>query len=141
MSDLARAIEIASTAHREQTRLDGSPYILHPLRLMFQLEGELQQMAAVLHDVVEDTEWTFENLRKEGFDEALIEALDCLTRREGESYKEFIDRLAPNTVARAVKIADLEDNMNLKQLERVTDYDLKRTAKYHKHWKRLVSMD
>ncbi|MFC4993546.1 GTP pyrophosphokinase [Rubritalea tangerina] len=108
---------------------------------MFQLEGELEQMAAVLHDVVEDTEWTFEDLRNEGFNEALIEALDCLTRREGESYKEFIDRLAPNHVARAVKIADLEDNMNLKQLERVTENDLKRTAKYHKHWKRLVSMD
>lgn len=87
MSNLARAIEIASTAHKEQTRLDGSPYILHPLRLMFQIEGELQQMAAVHHDVVEDTEWTFEDLRKEGFDEALIEALDCLTRRDGESYK------------------------------------------------------
>ena len=141
MSNLARVIEIAATAHEEQTRLDGSPYILHPLRLMFQLEGDLQQMAAVLHDVVEDTEWTFEDLRKEGFDEALIEALDCLTRREGESYKEFIDRLVPNPVARAVKIADLEDNMNLKQLERVTENDLKRTAKYHKHWKRLVSTD
>ena len=141
MSDLARAIEIASTAHKEQTRLDGSPYILHPLRLMFQLEGEMQRMAAVLHDVVEDTEWTFEDLKKEGFDAELIEALVCLTRREGESYKEFIDRLAPNPVARTVKIADLEDNMNLKQLDRVTDSDLKRTAKYHKHWKRLVSMD
>lgn len=74
-------------------------------------------MAAVLHDVVEDTEWTFEDLRKEGFDAALIEALDCLTRRKGEPYKEFIDRLAPNLIARAVKIADLEGNMNLKQLE------------------------
>lgn len=98
-------------------------------------------MAAVLHDVVEDTDWTFEDLRREGFEDTLIEALDCLTRRDGESYKEFIDRLAPNSIARAVKIADLEDNMNLKQLERVTDNDLKRTAKYHKHWKRLVSID
>ena len=133
MSDLAKAIEVAVSAHSGQTRLDESPYILHPLRLMFQVEGELLQMAAVLHDVVEDTGWTLEGLRKEGFDELLIEALDCLTRRDGESYKEFIDRLAPNPVARAVKIADLEDNMNLKQLERVTETDLKRTAKYHKH--------
>ena len=108
---------------------------------MFQVEGELLQMAAVLHDVIEDTKWTVEDLRQEGFDNILLEALDCLTRQDGESYKEFIDRLASNPVARAVKIADLEDNMNLKQLARVTETDLKRTAKYHKHWKRLVAID
>lgn len=141
MSGLAKAIEVAVSAHSGQTRLDGSPYILHPLRLMFQVEGELLQMAAVLHDVIEDTKWTVEDLRQEGFDNILLEALDCLTRQDGESYKEFIDRLASNPVARAVKIADLEDNMNLKQLARVTETDLKRTAKYHKHWKRLVAID
>lgn len=112
MSTLERAIGIAAEAHAGQTDKSGAPYILHPLRVMMRVEGEDARIAAVLHDLVEDTHWTFDDLRTEGFDEAVVAALDALTRREGELYMDFCRRAATNELARQVKLADIDDNLD-----------------------------
>jgi guanosine-3',5'-bis(diphosphate) 3'-pyrophosphohydrolase len=112
MSTLERAIAIAVEAHAGQTDKGGAPYILHPLRVMMRVEGDDVRIAAVLHDLVEDTEWTLEALRAEGFDGSVVDAIDGLTRRDGEAYLDFCRRAAANEIARAVKLADLEDNLD-----------------------------
>lgn len=137
MSNLARAIEIAASAHREQKRKDGSPYVLHPLRLMFKVSGETEMMAAVLHDVVEDTGWTLKELKAEGFSDELMEVIDLLTHRVDLTYDAYIERLSTNSIARAVKKADLEDNMNIKALPELTKKDLSRIEKYHRFYRKL----
>src|SRR5215471_9063502 len=101
---LERAIAIAVEAHHGQKRRNGSPYILHPLRVMASVETVPEKVVAELHDVVEDTDWTFDRLRGEGFPESLLEALDCVTKREGEPYEEFVKRSASNPLARRVKL-------------------------------------
>jgi (p)ppGpp synthase/HD superfamily hydrolase len=112
MSTLERAISIAAEGHAGQTDKSGAPYILHPLRVMMRVEGDDARIAAVLHDLVEDTHWTFDDLRTEGFDEAVVAALDALTRREGELYMDFCRRAATNELARQVKLADIDDNLD-----------------------------
>lgn len=107
--DLNRAIIIATQAHAGQVDKGGNPYILHPLRVMLKMPDEKTRIVAVLHDVLEDTPLTLEDLRKEGFSEDILEALDHLTRREGESYKKFIRRAKQHPISRLVKLEDIED--------------------------------
>src|SRR5262245_42600014 len=121
MATLERTILIAAQAHQGQRDKGGAPYILHPLRMMMRMESEAAMIAAALHDVVEDSGWTLEQLRGEGFSKEVLLAVDCLTRRDGESYDEFVARAQANPIARQVKIADLEDNMNVKRLGKMTD--------------------
>src|SRR5918912_3397075 len=128
------AVSIAARAHRGQRDRAGAPYLLHPLRLMLRMNLEAAMMAAVLHDVVEDTDWTLERLRGDGFSEEVLEAVDCLTHREGESYQEFVERVRTNPIARQVKIADLEDNMNVRRMSRLAAKDLERLQKSHRAW-------
>ena len=132
------AVSIAARAHRGQKDKAGAPYLLHPLRMMLRMDTEAAMMAAVLHDVVEDTEWTFERLREVGFSEEVLEAIDCLTHREGESYQEFVERVRTNPIARQVKIADLEDNMNVRRIDQLGPRDLERLEKYHRAWRVLT---
>ncbi len=132
------AVSIAAQAHRGQRDKAGAPYLLHPLRMMLRMESEAAMTAAVLHDVVEDTEWTLNRLREAGFSEEVLEAVDCLTRREGESYDEFVGRVRTNPIARQVKIADLEDNMNVRRMSRLAAKDLERLEKYHRAWRALT---
>jgi (p)ppGpp synthase/HD superfamily hydrolase len=130
MSQLENAIRIAVAAHQGQVDRAGEPYILHPLRVMARCRTRDEKTVAILHDVVEDTKWTFDDLRKEGFSESIIVALDCVTKREGEAYEDFIRRNAGNRLASRVKLADLEDNMDLLRNEQVTPEDLPRLNKY-----------
>ena len=132
------AVSIAARAHRGQKDKAGAPYLLHPLRMMLRMDTEAAMMAAVLHDVVEDTDWTIERLREVGFSEEVLEAVDCLTHREGESYEEFVERVRTNPVARQVKIADLEDNMNVRRMNRLGPKELERLEKYHTAWRVLT---
>lgn len=134
MATLERAIAIAATAHAGQRDKTGAPYILHPLRMMMRLDSIESRIVAMLHDVVEDTEWTFDALAAEGFSEAVLSALECVTKREGEEYQAFVQRSAANPIARQVKLMDLEDNMNILRLATVTDKDLERLRKYHQAW-------
>jgi len=131
MSTLERAIEIAMKAHKGQMDKAGAPYILHPLRVMMSLDSESEMIVGILHDVIEDSAWTAEQLREEGFSEEIIEALDCLTKREGESYEDFIDRAMLTPLSRRVKIADLKDNMDLSHIGDLKEQDLSRLARYH----------
>ncbi len=138
MATLEKAILIAAQAHLGQRDKGGAPYILHPLRMMMRMESEAAMIAAVLHDVVEDSDWTLEQLRGEGFSEEVLQAVDCLTRRDDESYDEFVTRAQANPIARRVKIADLEDNMNVKRLGKMTAKDLARIEEYHRAWRALT---
>lgn len=133
-----RAIEIATRAHVGQVDKAGAPYIFHPLRVMLSRESELERICAVLHDVVEDSDITFDDLRKEGFSEAVLAVLDCLTKREDESYDAFIDRILTNETACHVKLADLRDNMNLSRIENPTEEDKARMKKYGEAAERIL---
>jgi (p)ppGpp synthase/HD superfamily hydrolase len=133
------AVSIAARAHKGQKDKAGAPYLLHPLRLMMRMDTEAAMMAAVLHDVVEDTGWTLERLRGEGFPDEVIEAVECLTRREGEGYEEFVERARAHPIARRVKIADLEDNMNIRRVSQLGAKDLERLEKYHRAWRVLTN--
>jgi guanosine-3',5'-bis(diphosphate) 3'-pyrophosphohydrolase len=130
MSSLERAIEIASSAHAGQVDKAGQPYILHPLRVMMRLTGEQERIAAVLHDVVEDTAVTFEQLASEGFSPAVLTALDALTKRPGETRLEAAKRAVMNAVARSVKLADNADNMDLSRIANPTASDFARLREY-----------
>lgn len=136
---LARAIAIAATAHEEQLDRANAPYILHPLRMMMRGQTVEEQIVAVLHDVVEDSEWTLEQLAAEGFPEHLIAAIDRLTRRSEESYDEFIDRILGNELATRVKRYDLEDNMSLTRMTQLTEKDTERLHRYHRAYQRVVN--
>lgn len=141
MATLQRALEIAVTAHRDQRQRDGTPYALHPIKLALSLQGDEARMVALLHDVVEDTDWTFERLRGEGFSETVIEALRLLTHTDGSAYGDYIERIAGNPLATAVKMADLTDNMDLRRIPEPADRDFERVRKYHLAWQRLVSQN
>ena len=137
MSKLARAIEIAVSAHKGQKDKSGAEYILHPLRVMERGKTEVEKICGVLHDVVEDSDWTFEALENEGFSAEVIAALRCVTKiSENEDYEKFIDRVTQNPIAIQVKINDLLDNMDVTRLKKLNEWDLKRLNKYLKaYWK------
>jgi (p)ppGpp synthase/HD superfamily hydrolase len=131
MSTLEHAIAIAVKAHKGQRDKGGAPYILHPLRMMLPLETEAERITAVLHDVVEDCEgWSFKKLHDEGFSEEIIMALKSVTKRNGETYEEFIRRSATNPIGVRVKLADLNDNCDLSRIASPTKRDHKRISKY-----------
>lgn len=131
--NLERAIAIATEAHTGQTDKAGAPYILHPLRVMRAQDSDDARIVAVLHDVVEDCPgWTFERLQAEGFSAAVIDALRMVTKIDGEPYEDFVKRAAGNPISRAVKLADLQDNMDMSRIANVTEKDLERVDKYRK---------
>ena len=132
MSTLERAIVIAAKAHAGQKDKGGQTYILHPLRLMLQMRTEDERMTAVLHDVVEDSDWTLEQLRSEGFSEAVGQAVDALTERKDESYEALVQRAVGDPIARVVKIADIRDNMDLSRIPNPTEKDHERLDKYRR---------
>ena len=139
MSTLQRAIEIATEAHQGQFDKAGRDYIGHPLRVMEMGKTEEEKIVGVLHDVIEDTDWTFEKLAEEGFSDEVIAALRCVTKiSENENYDDFIDRVKKNPLAVAVKINDLTDNMDIRRLPYLSDKDVKRMKKYLKAYKRLT---
>ena len=139
MSTLERAIEIATEAHNGQYDKAGNDYIGHPLRVMDMGRTEEEKIVGVLHDVVEDTEWTFALLAAEGFSQEVIDALQCVTKlSENENYDDFIERVKKNPLATAVKINDLSDNMDIRRLPYLSDKDVKRLKKYLKAYKKLI---
>lgn len=136
---LEDAIILAAGAHRGQVDKAGAPYILHPLRVMLRLRDEAGRIAAVLHDVLEDTAITVGDLRQAGYGEEVLQALEALTRREGEEYADFIERAASNPLARRVKLADLADNLDASRLPEITERSRERLARYSAAWERLSS--
>lgn len=139
MSTLERAIEIATEAHRGQFDKAGNDYIDHPLRVMTAGKTTEEKIVGVLHDIVEDTDWTFERLVTEGFSAEVIEALRCMTKlSDNESYDKLIARIKKNPLAVAVKLNDLTDNMDIRRLPYISDKDVKRLKKYLKAYKQLT---
>ena len=140
---LDKAIFIAAQAHLDQKDKTGVPYILHPLRMMLQFKSETEMIVAVLHDVVEDNPaWDLDRLRQEGFTEEILQAIDHLTRRKDhETYEEFIERAQQNALACRVKLADLEDNMDIKRYKKLTEKDQARLVRYHQAWVRLLGLE
>ncbi|MDT8273324.1 MAG: GTP pyrophosphokinase [Desulfomonilia bacterium] len=141
---LEKVIAIAAEAHDGVKDMFGVAYILHPLRVMMKMESEEEMTTAVLHDVVEDSKWTIDALRDKGVPEHVLNALDHLTRKmnsetsEKEPYVEFIQRAKENPLARKVKIADLEDNMDMTRItEALTEECKERLEKYHRAWLEL----
>lgn len=130
MSTLERAIQIAAEAHTGQRDKGGHPYILHPLRVLLRVSPGDAQIAAVLHDVVEDSDVTLSALREAGFSDVVLNALEALTKRPGETRLEAAARAAAHPVAREVKLADNAENMDLSRLPDPTPKDFARLEEY-----------
>ena len=136
---LDRAKAIATSAHEGQVDKAGKPYIKHPMRVMNMGKTVEEKIAGVLHDVVEDSDWTFEMLEKEGIPKDVLDALRCVTKlSEDEDYDHFIERVKTNPLAVKVKINDLKDNMDITRLGEVTEKDLARLNKYIRAYRQLT---
>lgn len=134
---LERAIAIAATAHAGQVDKGGAPYILHPLKVMLRMSTLEERIVAVLHDVVEDCGISLDDLRKEGFSEEVLTAIESVTKVPGESYEDFVERAAQNPIGRVVKLADLEENSDLSRIASPNWEDLERVEKYRRAIGRL----
>src|SRR5690606_9746285 len=133
---------LALRAHSGQTDRYGQPYILHPLFIMQQMDTEAERIAAVLHDVVEDSDITLDDLRVEGFPAEAIEAVRLLTHDKSEtSYEAYIATLKPNAIARKIKLADLQHNMDIRRMDRVRPEDVERLQRYRQAWETLKEKD
>lgn len=136
---LDRAKAIATSAHEGQVDKAGKPYIEHPMRVMNMGKTVEEKIAGVLHDVVEDSDWTFEMLEKEGIPKDVMDALRCVTKlSEEEDYDHFIERVKTNPLAVKVKLNDLKDNMDITRLGEVTEKDLTRLNKYIRAYRQLT---
>ena len=136
---LDRAKAIATSAHEGQVDKAGKPYIEHPMRVMNMGKTVEEKIAGVLHDVVEDSDWTFEMLEKEGIPKDVLDALRCVTKlSEDEDYDHFIERVKTNPLAVKVKLNDLKDNMDITRLGEVTEKDLARLNKYIRAYRQLT---
>jgi (p)ppGpp synthase/HD superfamily hydrolase len=139
MTLLEKSIAFALKAHAGQTDKYGRPYILHPLHLMSRMETEEEMLTAVLHDVVEDTAYTLDDLRALGLPEAVVQAVGLLTHdKEASTYDEYVHRLKSNPLARKVKLADLRHNMDVRRLNTVLEKDAARLEKYRRAWAYLM---
>ena len=139
---LAKAINIAIEAHKGQADYSGVPYIVHVMNVMRAGRTEAEKIVGVLHDVVEDTDWTFEALLEEGIPAEIVDALRCVTKlSDDEPYDDFIERVKTNDLARAVKINDLTDNMDVRRETELNDYVVNRLRKYLKAYRSLTCID
>lgn len=134
MNVLAVAITLAAHAHQTQTDRGGKPYILHPIRVMMRLRTDDQELMAIaiLHDSVEDSSGaiTLDSLKNLGFSQRIIDGIDALTKRDGESYDDFIARCALNPDAKRIKMEDIKDNSDVTRLKGLRQKDFERLEKY-----------
>ena len=127
-----KALKLCFDMHKEQIDKSGMPYVFHPFHLAEQMQTEETTVAALLHDVVEDTPTTLEDLAEMGFDPAVLEALALLTHDDGTDYMDYVKAIKENPIAKAVKLADLAHNSDLSRLDEVDDKALARREKYQK---------
>lgn len=130
MPTLEHALALAAKAHAGQLDKAGQPYILHPIRVMLRLSSEHERIAAVLHDVVEDTSITLQQLADEGFAEEIITAVEALTKRPGETRLQAAARAKLNPIALAVKLADNAENLDLSRIANPSAQDYARLKEY-----------
>lgn len=141
IEQLNLAIRIATDHHSQQIDKSGKPYILHPLWVMTNVDSLEEKIVAVLHDIVEDTDITIEDLIFSGFNEEIILAIDILTKKKNQKYDEYIELIGQNNLARKVKMADLTHNMDLTRLKEVTEKDKKRYVKYKNAYNYLTYLE
>lgn len=138
---LNRAIAIAERAHAAQFDKMGAPYLLHVMRVMLRGQTDDEKICGVLHDVIEDTPITFDDLKKEGFPDHILAALICLTKTsDAENYDDFIARVKTNPLAVRVKLNDLEDNMDIRRLASIGEKEAARLNKYLKAYRELTAL-
>ena len=137
---LQHAIELATEAHKGPKDRAGKPYIGHITRVMQGGKTVEERMAGILHDIVEDTDWTFEKLADEGIPPQVIAAVRCLTKQEGEDYDHFIERVKTNPIAIAVKLNDLRDNMDVTRIPEIDDWYVAHLRKYHRAYNELMKL-
>lgn len=130
MKEIEIALQIALDAHKEQEDKGGQPYILHPLRVMHNVTSNNEKIVAILHDVIEDSSYTFSDLAEQGISKECIEALMVLTHNPNVPYMDYITNIAKNNIAIQVKLADLKDNSDLSRLLKITQKDKDRAKKY-----------
>ena len=133
-----KALRIAIHAHKGQVDKAGREYVMHPIRVAERCKDPRAKIVALLHDTIEDTGVTEEYLRREGFPDEIISGVLSVTKRDKEEYDDFVRRAAENTIGKEVKIADLEDNMDIRRLPEMTDYDVVRLRKYLRAWQFLT---
>ncbi len=125
-----KALQLAKEAHKNQFDKAGKPYLEHLLTVANGLSNDTEKVVALLHDIVEDTEYTLNDLRLKGFPEDVVMAVDSITKRNGESYDNYLHRVSQNPIATHVKLVDLAHNMDLERLSIITEKDKKRAEKY-----------
>lgn len=133
------ALELAVKKHKNQTDKAGNPYILHPLHVMENVKSKEGKIVAILHDIIEDTDVTEDYLLKTGLSKHIVDAVVALTRSGDKDYQEYIKDLSTNSLAKEVKIADLEHNMDLKRLPTLNEKDLERNRKYQIAYHYLIN--
>ena len=131
-SQSEKAYEIAKKAHLGQVDKAGEAYIKHPEKVASFVKTDEEKAVAYLHDVIEDTELTLEDLYEYGLSKEVIEAVDIITKKRGEDYQSYLNSVKKNKLARAVKLADLRHNSDLTRLTKVTEKDIERKEKYQK---------
>ena len=137
---LDKALKIATKAHEGQLDKSGADYILHPIAVADMCNTDDEKIVALLHDVVEDTDVTLPRLRISGFSNDVVNAIDCITKREGEIYDDYLKRVASNELSKAVKINDMKHNSDLGRYKSPTDANIKRNEKYKKKLELLLNM-
>lgn len=133
-----KAMKLCFAAHKDQFDKSGIPYVFHPIHLAEQMSTEETTVVALLHDVIEDTDYTIENLTDMGFKKEITDAIGLMTHAAGVDYFEYVAAIKNNPIARAVKLADLNHNSDLSRLDVVDEKALKRREKYLKAIKMLT---
>ena len=136
-----KAMKLCFEAHKEQVDKTGLPYVFHPFHLAEQMQDEETTICALLHDVIEDTDYTLDDLKNMGFSNSVLEALALLTHDDEVPYMDYVKMIATNEIARAVKIADLKHNSDLTRLDKISEKDLERCQKYAEALDLLANID
>ena len=134
-----KALRLCFEAHKEQTDKTGMPYVFHPFHVAEQMTDEISAVCALLHDVVEDSDYTFEDLAEMGYPQEVIDVLKLLTHDSETPYLDYVKAIAVNPIAKRVKLADLAHNSDLSRMDEgeIDEYAVARTEKYKKAMERL----
>ena len=135
------ALKLCFDAHKDQLDKSGMPYVFHPFHLAEQMKDEKTTAVALLHDVIEDTDCTVDELRKMGFSEEILAAISLMTHSPDVPYMEYVAQIKNNPIARTVKLADLRHNSDMSRLDAPTEWDYKRAEKYAKAIELLEKAD
>ena len=127
-----KALKLCFEAHKDQIDKSGMPYVFHPFHLAEQMKDEVTTIVALLHDIVEDTDYTLDDLRRMGFGDDVTDALALLTHDPSVPYMDYVEKIKENPIATAVKLADLKHNSDLSRMDVIDEWAAQRTEKYRK---------